>query len=113
MDYAAIATALRQINFQGDAIIELAHERRLKAHSTLARELEDEPRVCAAGVWVLKPPSTQPFLRRCLSKGRTSGNCSYLLLAKAEFWLRSPLRQLWSSVKGLPWKHRRRSDLIS
>jgi sugar phosphate isomerase/epimerase len=40
MDYAGIAAALRQINFQGDAIIELAHERDFKPTRPLRESLK-------------------------------------------------------------------------
>lgn len=40
MDYAAIATALREINFQGDAIIELAHESDFKPTRPLRESLK-------------------------------------------------------------------------
>ena len=40
MDYAAIAAALREINFQGDAIIELAHESDFKPTRPLRESLK-------------------------------------------------------------------------
>ncbi|MHC1766776.1 MAG: sugar phosphate isomerase/epimerase family protein [Verrucomicrobiia bacterium] len=40
MDYAEIATALREINFQGDAIIELAHESDFKPTRPLRESLK-------------------------------------------------------------------------
>lgn len=40
MDYAAIAKALREINFQGDAIIELAHESDFKPTRPLRESLK-------------------------------------------------------------------------
>jgi sugar phosphate isomerase/epimerase len=40
MNYAAIATALREINFQGDAIIELAHESDFKPTRPLRESLK-------------------------------------------------------------------------
>jgi sugar phosphate isomerase/epimerase len=40
MDYAAIAAALREINFAGDAIVELAHERDFKPTRPLRESLK-------------------------------------------------------------------------
>ena len=40
MDYPAIATALREIHFQGDVIIELAHEQRFKSTRPLRESLK-------------------------------------------------------------------------
>lgn len=40
MDYAAIAAALREINFAGDAVIELAHERGFKPTRPLRESLK-------------------------------------------------------------------------
>jgi sugar phosphate isomerase/epimerase len=40
MDYAAIAQALRDIRFQGDAVIELAHERDFKTTRPLRESLK-------------------------------------------------------------------------
>ncbi len=40
MDYAAIGAALREINFRGDAVIELAHERNFKPTRPLRESLK-------------------------------------------------------------------------
>jgi len=46
-DYRAIAAALREINFAGDAVIELAHPAGFKAHPPAAGEPQDQPSVRA------------------------------------------------------------------